>query len=152
MLTCSLDLSGIAYTRNELEAFIGYDNLFEYDVDAIEKEVSRWDPVTRRMVWTVEGEELSRVCMRHHEVNALDVYSQNYDLFVAMSKFGVVHDEYFDCMPGDYLIMYKLCNGSYGVFAKHDSLDGLLLHARDISGMCKYDGTPLEFSYWHLVS
>lgn len=85
-------------------------------------------------------------------ITKLEISSQNFELFQAMSKFGAVHDEYYDCKPGDYLIMYKLCNGSYGVFAKHDNLDGLLLHICDIDGMCKVDGTPLEFSYWHLVA
>lgn len=58
-------LAKTRYTRHELEMYIGVENVDDFDVDAIEQEVSTWDVGLGCSVWTVEGEELSRACYRH---------------------------------------------------------------------------------------
>lgn len=52
------------YQRYELEAYLG-EFVDEYDVDAIEHEVTKYDPIRGCLVWTVFGDDLSDVCARH---------------------------------------------------------------------------------------
>ena len=52
------------YQRFELEAYIGAENLEDYDVDAIEEEATEYDPATSRTVWK-RGIDLATICERH---------------------------------------------------------------------------------------
>lgn len=56
--------SSPVYQRDELLSYLGA-YVDEYDVDAIELEVTKYDPIRGCLVWMVFGDDLSDVCVRH---------------------------------------------------------------------------------------
>lgn len=52
------------YERYELEAFIGSENIDDFDVDAIEAEATEIDYATGNRAWK-DGIDLNEICGRH---------------------------------------------------------------------------------------
>ena len=52
------------YQKHELEAFIGKENLGDFDIEAIEAEATEIDYSTGNRVWK-EGVDLAEVCAKH---------------------------------------------------------------------------------------
>lgn len=77
--------SSPVYQRYELESYLG-EFVDEYDVDAIEHDVTKYDPVRGCLVWTVFGDQLADVCARHEYpvVPSDDIEPEPVDWFPAL--------------------------------------------------------------------
>lgn len=104
-------LAKTRYTRHELEMYIGVENVDDFDVDAIEQEVSTWDAELGCSVWTVEGEELARACYRH-QIPHLPIVDMEYgDLVIRCANHEVFNRKRF-CV-GNYVVAYTIPEYDY---------------------------------------
>lgn len=55
---------GSIYQRYELEAFVGSENMGDFDIDAIEAEATEIDYGTGNRVWR-DGIDLAEICEAH---------------------------------------------------------------------------------------